>query len=293
MCVCVGGVLGGCSRGLPCPLAAPSRPRTPRMAAAAVCSRACERRSPFLSSSSSSSPPAPLSAQLSVTWRPHVSAAPFLSAPRAPPRCRAMCGRLRVHVGLQQRCAERRGGGGAGRCGGTPQYVWVCGGESPVRGTGVCVCCCKRGRVGAGTYVCVCVGVCGCVHAAGLHPPTLQGCVCEPCACMCSVCVCVRTVELQSLPAEVCMCEQMCALCVQACTRLHMCVCAYVCVHGCVCVCAEQAAVSLWGDVCAGVSKSVSICAVCTCLYTCVRVQAAGLQLLTAGLCVCMCVSTG
>ena len=139
----------------------------------------------------------------------------------------------------------------------------------------------------------VCVGVC-----------TRQGCTPLPCrdvcvspvhvcaVCVC-VCVCVRTVELQSLPAEVCMCEQMCALCVQACTCLHMCVCAYVCVHGCVCVCAEQAAVSLQGDVCAGVSKSVSICAVCTCLYTCVRVQAAGLQLLTAGLCVCMCVSTG
>ena len=114
-----------------------------------------------------------------------------------------------------------------------------------MRGTGVCVCCCKRGRVGAGTYVCV--GVCGCVHAAGLHPPTLQGCVCEPCACMCSVCVCVcvRTVELQSLPAEVCMCEQMCALCVQVCTRLHMCVCAYVCVHGCVCVCVQSRLQSL------------------------------------------------
>ena len=64
MCVCVGGVLGGCSRGLPCPLAAPSRPRTPRMAAAAVCSRACERRSPFLSSSSSSSSSPPRSAAL-------------------------------------------------------------------------------------------------------------------------------------------------------------------------------------------------------------------------------------
>ena len=197
MCVCVGGVLGGCSRGLPCPLAAPSRPRTPRMAAAAVCSRACERRSPFLSSSSSSSPRPPPRTPLRAAQRHVAAACERCSIFIRPARPAALQSHVRAAAGARGAAAALRRaegwGGGAGRCGGTPQYVWVCVAESPVRGTGVCVCCCKRGRVGAGTYVCVCVGVCGCVHAAGLHPPTLQGCVCEPCACMCSVCVCVHS----------------------------------------------------------------------------------------------------
>ena len=99
-------------------------------------------------------------------------------------------------------------------------------------------------------YVCVGVGVCGCVHAAGLHPPTLQGCVCEPSACMCSVCVCVCVCAQWSCSPclQRCACVSKCVHCV--CRRVHICIC--VCVLTCVCmdvcVCVQSRLQSLCGE---------------------------------------------
>lgn len=117
MCVCVGGVLGGCSRGLPCPLAAPSRPRTPRMAAAAVCSRACERRSPFLSSSSSSSPRPPPRTPLRAAQRHVAAACERCSIFIRPARPAALQSHVRAAAGARGAAAALRRAEGWGGCG--------------------------------------------------------------------------------------------------------------------------------------------------------------------------------